>query len=164
MWDHIKLAKVSHQFRFNRLNLEKVYRLMELLKRLNHDKELKDMYVLKGGTAINLCLYDFPRLSVDIDMNYHNDCSRDEMIENRKKNSKIINIIARQYDYTVSDKSRYSHILDSFVLNYTNADGRPDHIKLEINYINRMMIFDPEQYNVHSDIFGSIRVLALNKI
>ncbi len=164
MWDNIELAKASESFRFNKSNLEKVHRLMELLKILNNDKELKDMYVLKGGTAINLCLYDFPRLSVDIDMNYNRDCTRDEMLKNREKNNKIINIIARQNNYIVSDKSRYSHILDSFVLNYTNLDGRPDNIKLEMNYINRIMIFDPVKYEINSDIFGYIQVLALNKI
>ena len=47
--------------------LEKVYRLTELLKEIT-STELKNILVLKGGTAINFIHLDLPRLSVDIDM------------------------------------------------------------------------------------------------
>ncbi len=64
------LTNIAQYNRFNRDTLEKVLRLSELLKLFNENEEFKGKYVLKGGTAINLCLFDFPRLSVDIDMNF----------------------------------------------------------------------------------------------
>ena len=39
--------------------------------------------VLKGGTALNLFLFDLPRLSVDIDVNYIGSADRDVMLEER---------------------------------------------------------------------------------
>lgn len=84
------LTQTAQTNRFNRDTLEKVLRLSEILKVFNQDKDLKDNYVLKGGTAINLCLFDFPRLSVDIDMNFNVHSSKEEMLEMRNKHRKII--------------------------------------------------------------------------
>ena len=38
-------------------------------------------FALKGGTAINLFLRDFPRLSVDADLAYLGDESREEALQ-----------------------------------------------------------------------------------
>ncbi len=56
---------------FNQESLEKVLRLSDILDIFNTDSVLKDKYVLKGGTAINLCVFDFPRLSVGIKKKHH---------------------------------------------------------------------------------------------
>ena len=50
--------------------LEKVMQLLNLLEKFQSHPVLKDRIALKGGTAINLFLFDVPRLSVDIDLNY----------------------------------------------------------------------------------------------
>lgn len=38
-------------------------------------------FALKGGTAINLFVHDFPRLSVDADLTYLGDESREEALK-----------------------------------------------------------------------------------
>ena len=50
--------------------IEKVLHLLNLLDKLNRHPMLKGKWVLKGGTALNLFVFDLPRLSVDIDLNY----------------------------------------------------------------------------------------------
>ena len=50
--------------------LEKVIRLVELLDGLRSHPFLKKRVVLKGGTALNLLVFQIPRLSYDIDLNY----------------------------------------------------------------------------------------------
>lgn len=50
--------------------LEKAIRLMELLEALRSHPYLKTRVALKGGTALNLFVFDVPRLSVDVDLNY----------------------------------------------------------------------------------------------
>ncbi len=40
---------------------------------------------LKGGTAINLTVFDLPRLSVDIDLDYCGDESREVMLRRRNE-------------------------------------------------------------------------------
>lgn len=47
--------------------LEKAVRLLELLEALSHHPFLKDRIALKGGTALNLFVFDTPRLSVDLE-------------------------------------------------------------------------------------------------
>ncbi len=55
---------------FQKDPFEKVIRLTELLESLRSHPFLKPRIALKGGTALNLFVFDVPRLSVDIDLNY----------------------------------------------------------------------------------------------
>lgn len=48
--------------------LEKIIRLIELLNEIFDNTYLKTRLALKGGTALNLFYFNFPRLSVDIDL------------------------------------------------------------------------------------------------
>jgi hypothetical protein len=50
--------------------LEKVFQLLNLLTHLFSHPFLKERLALKGGTALNLFIFNVPRLSVDIDLNY----------------------------------------------------------------------------------------------
>ena len=52
---------------FIRDNLEKVMRLVEILNYFHDSPLLSKSLVLKGGTAINLTVFQLPRLSVDIE-------------------------------------------------------------------------------------------------
>lgn len=159
-----ELTEIAQLNKFNRDKLEKVLRLSELLKLFNENEELKGKYVLKGGTAINLCLFDFPRLSVDIDLNFNSNCSKEEMLEMRELHKKIINAFISLDGYTIDSKSRFTYSLDSFLLKYTNAAGNRDNIKIEINYSNRIQILEPINYKLNSKLIDNKSILALNKI
>ena len=50
--------------------LEKVFYLMHLLEAFSKNDYLKNRFVLKGGTALNLFHFNYPCLSIDIDINY----------------------------------------------------------------------------------------------
>ena len=65
--------------------VEKVLHLLNLLNALNSHPFLKGKWVLKGGTALNLFVFDLPRLSVDIDLNYIGALGRKEMMTDRPK-------------------------------------------------------------------------------
>jgi hypothetical protein len=65
--------------------LEKVIHLLNLLEGFNSHPFLKGRLALKGGTALNLFLFDVPRLSVDIDLNYIGAADRDTMMAERLK-------------------------------------------------------------------------------
>ncbi|MBL8292089.1 MAG: nucleotidyl transferase AbiEii/AbiGii toxin family protein [Bryobacterales bacterium] len=65
--------------------LEKVAHLLHLLGTIQTHPFLRDKLALKGGTALNLFLFDVPRLSVDIDLNYVGAGPRDEMMAERPK-------------------------------------------------------------------------------
>lgn len=137
MLEKRELEKLAIELNFHRDTLEKVLRLIDILKKLNSDSFLKDKLALKGGTAINLTMLDLPRLSVDIDLDYATNNTRDEMIADKEK----INVIIKRYmqadNYILSDKSKDTYSLTSFVFNYINAGGMRDNIKIEINYSMR---------------------------
>ena len=158
------LTNIAQYNKFNRDTLEKVFRLSELLKLFNENEELKGKYVLKGGTAINLCLFDFPRLSVDIDMNFNSNSSKEEMLEMRELHRKLINAFVALDGYTIDPKSRFIFALDSYFLKYTNAAGSRDNIKIELNYSNRIQILEPVNYKLSSKIINNESILALNKV
>ena len=63
--------------------LEKVFHLIGLLNGFNGHPFLKDRVALKGGTAVNLFIFDLPRLSVDIDLNYVGAPDKDTMLSER---------------------------------------------------------------------------------
>lgn len=158
------LNKLAKKNSFNRDTLEKVLRLSEMLKVFNEHDELKGKYILKGGTAINLCLFDFPRLSVDIDMNFNLKCTREEMLEMRELHRNIIKSTVAQEGYTVDPKSRFTFTLDSYLLKYTNAIGSSDNIKVELNYSNRIQILEAVYYKISSTIVDNEKILGLNKV
>ncbi len=65
-----KLTAQAKETGFRPDVLEKVVHLLGLLEILGNHPFLKEKLVLKGGTALNLFVFNVPRLSVDIDLNY----------------------------------------------------------------------------------------------
>lgn len=89
-YDLVYLSQKAEEIGFVRDTLEKVYRLADILKFLNTVSLLRDSLALKGGTAINLTIFNLPRLSVDIDLDYVVTNSKEDMLENRERINAII--------------------------------------------------------------------------
>lgn len=98
---------------------------------------------MKGGTAINLTVFDLPRLSVDTNLNFAQNFSRDDMMNTRERIREDIKIYMSTQGYAISPRSKAYHSLDSFVFTYMNLGGMNDNIKIEINYSLRAHIFEP---------------------
>jgi len=144
-YDRSKLAQWARELGFVRDTLEKVLRLSDVLMYINADPLLSKALALKGGTAINMTVFDLPRLSVDIDLDYMHNNSKEEMFSERKKISEDLMRYIHKSGYELSDKSKFSHSLDSYIFSYTNVAGTRDNIKLEINYSLRSHVLSPEQ-------------------
>lgn len=112
-------------------------RLVDVLTFMESDSLLSNSLALKGGTAINLTIFDLPRLSVDIDMDFSKNISRDEMLLEREQINSHISKYMIASGYSLSPKSKQYHALDSFVYEYFNAGGMKDNLKIEINYMLR---------------------------
>ena len=145
MFEYTKseLAEKANELNFVRDTLEKVLRLSEILNYLNTNPLTKEYLVLKGGTAINLTVFNLPRLSVDIDLDFAQNLSRDDMMSTREHIREDIKIYMSTQGYAISPRSKAYHSLDSFVFTYTNLGGMNDNIKIEINYSLRAHIFEP---------------------
>ena len=84
-FDRISLGRQSKELGFVRDTFEKVCRLADVLSFMESDALLSGSLALKGGTAINLTIFDLPRLSVDIDMDFSKNVSREIMLLERER-------------------------------------------------------------------------------
>jgi len=96
-----KLAAEAGATGFRPDVLEKVAHLLGLLDALRSHPFLKEKLVLKGGTALNLFIFDVPRLSVDIDLNYVGAEDRDGMLAERPKVEQAVQAVFAREGFTV---------------------------------------------------------------
>ena len=157
------LERKAKYMGFIRDTLEKVLRLADILEYFNTNPLLSETLALKGGTAINLTIFNLPRLSVDIDLDYLKTDSRDDMLKNREKINSVIDRFMASQGYNKSPKSKTPYSLDSWVYKYTNTGGNLDNIKIEINYSLRSHILCAEERSIITEYFSSnykIKTLA----
>lgn len=160
IYDRMVLGRKAKELGFNRDVYEKVCRLVDILRFFENDSLLSHILALKGGTALNLTIFDVPRLSVDIDLDYSEGVSKEEMIRSRSLITERISKYMDANGYVISRKSKTHYALDSFVYEYVNAGGMKDNIKIEINYMNRCHIFPCERRAV-ADGFSDTPVTVL---
>ncbi len=155
---------IANEQGFIRDNLEKVMRLVEILHYFHHSPLLSKSLVLKGGTAINLTVFQLPRLSVDIDLDFTVDCDRELMLSIRKEvNDEILRYMESE-GYHLAPGSKNPHTLDSWVFHYTNAAGNNDGIKIEINYSDRCHILPAIDAHVSIPFLNDVKVRSLSPI
>ena len=148
-FDRIELGRKAKELGFVRDTFEKVCRLVDVLSFMEQDEHLRDSLALKGGTAINLTIFELPRLSVDIDLDYSRDLPRADMLNDRSVLTDHVKKHMAANGYVLSDRSKQYHALDSFVFAYPNSGGVQDNIKIEINYMLRSHILEPNRCIVH---------------
>lgn len=164
-FDRMALGRQAKELGFVRDTFEKVCRLTDVLKFFEGDDMLSEYLALKGGTAINLTILDLPRLSVDIDLDFRADMSREEMLEVRKTLTSRIGKYMEAGGYRLSPKSKNHHALDSFVYEYGNAGGMKDNLKIEINYMLRCHVLPVVRRKVYLPwMAGEFTVLSVDPI
>jgi predicted nucleotidyltransferase component of viral defense system len=84
------IGELAAYTRFPGENLEKVFRLRELLNEFHKHTHLRGTLALKGGTALNFFYLNLTRLSVDIDLNYIGHVDRDSTLRDRPEIVKAI--------------------------------------------------------------------------
>lgn len=158
------LERIAKESGFIRDNLEKVIRLNDILIYFNTNPILAENLVLKGGTAINLTVFDMPRLSVDIDLDLNKECSKDEMFTIREAiNKEILDYMFTQ-GYALSPNTKNPHSLDSWAFYYQNAGGNKDNIKIEINYSMRHHIYPVSITQTKVEFLPSNEIRTLSPI
>ena len=163
IYNKVEIGRVAQQHGFVRDTFEKVLRLREILHYLNEEEYLREHLLLKGGTAINLTVFNLPRLSVDIDMDYTPNDTKEDMLKAREKITTLIKDYMEGEGYQLSKGSRFTHSLDAFYYQYQNAGGNRDMIKIEVNYSLRAHILEPVHRRILPKVFDddmTIRMVA----
>ena len=162
--DKTELGRKAAELGFNRDSYEKMIRLTEVLQFINTNKELNPLLALKGRTAINLTVFNLPRLSVDIDLNFSENLTRDDTMEKRNYLNELIGRYMKDEGYTIKEEaSKRTHALYSFVFSYKNAGGNRDNVKVETNYMLRCHVLSVIDCMTNaSDAFLPFRVRTLS--
>ena len=122
--------------------LEKVAHLLELLDGFNRHPYMKGRLALKGGTALNLFVFDAPRLSIDIDVNYVGQLDREAMLAERPEVERALEAVCGRADIAV-ERAPGSHAGGKWRLRYESAEGQIASLELDINYMLRAPLWNP---------------------
>lgn len=140
-----ELESFADQSGFLKNSLEKMLRLIDILSILGKNPVTKDAFVLKGGSALNLFILDFPRISIDVDLNYIGSLSKATMLRDRKS---IFTEVQKLFhsDYEI-EIAKDVHALTQITFKYETMSGSTDMLRLEINYLKRAPILNPKLLN-----------------
>lgn len=146
--------------------LEKVIHLVNLLEGFRSHPFLKGRLALKGGTALNLFVFDMPRLSIDIDLNYIGAIGRETMLAERPKVEQAIQAVCAREGFALQ-RLPDDHAGGKWVLRYESALGQGGNLELDLNFMFRIPLWDIA--NQDSRVVGSyqareIPVLDLHEL
>lgn len=120
--------------------LEKVIYLIHLLNQFSQESSLKNKLVLKGGTALNLFHFNYPRLSVDIDINYIGSENRDIMLQEKSQIESSIENIALDLEMSPQRKPS-EHAGGKWAIRYKSAIQGQGIIEVDLNYLDRVPLW-----------------------
>jgi len=155
MLTEAELAREAAETRFQMDPLEKVILLLELLESLRSHPFLKPRIALKGGTALNLFVFDAPRLSVDIDLNYVGTSDLETMLSDRPKVEQALEAVCGRLGIQVR-RIPSDHAGGKWRLSYTGVSGRPGTLELDVNFMLRTPLWPHAA--IDSRPVGSFRV------
>ncbi|MEO6326154.1 MAG: nucleotidyl transferase AbiEii/AbiGii toxin family protein [Thermoanaerobaculia bacterium] len=131
-----ELQRMASTTGFQSGPLEKVLRLMELLEAIVAHPYLRDRVALKGGTALNLFLFDVPRLSVDIDLNYVGASDLATMRVERPLLEQAIEAVCGRLDLSVRRAPR-EHAGGKWRFSYAAVAGGTGTLELDVTFMLR---------------------------
>ena len=120
--------------------LEKAVHLLGLLDAIRTHPFLKGKLALKGGTALNLFVFEVPRLSVDIDLNYVGVETREAMLEERPRLEEAMQAVFSREDFGIR-RLPEEHAGGKWSLRYSAASGQSGRIDVDINYMYRVPLW-----------------------
>jgi hypothetical protein len=135
-----KLLSEAESSGFRAEILEKVILLLNLLKGFRDHPFLKDRLALKGGTALNLFIFDLPRLSVDIDLNYIGAFELEAMRAERPKIEEAIRAVCAREEFTVRNFPQ-EHAGGKWSLRYESALGQGGNLEVDVNFMFRVPLW-----------------------
>jgi predicted nucleotidyltransferase component of viral defense system len=141
--------------------LEKVIHLLNLLEGFNRHPFLKGRLALKGGTALNLFLFDVPRLSVDIDLNYIGAADRDMMMAERPKVEQAIQAVCSREGMNIT-RVPTDHAGGKWRLRYESALGVGGNLEVDLNFMFRVPLWAVTSRNATVGSYSATQIPVLD--
>jgi predicted nucleotidyltransferase component of viral defense system len=139
------LIKEANKTGFRPEILEKVWQLMNVLEGINAHPYLQERLVLKGGTALNLFIFDLPRLSVDIDLNYVGMQSREGMLNERPLVEKALEAVFQRENLMIR-RIPDKHAGGKWQLKYQSVLGNQGNLEVDLNFMFRIPLWDIQKF------------------
>lgn len=133
---------------FDERVVEKVLHLVHLLNTLNSHPSLREKWVLKGGTALNLFVLPHPRLSVDIDLNYIGVLERENMLADRPKIEQAAQAVFSREGFTIR-RVPSEHAGGKWRLSYSSFTGQPANLDVDFNFMYRLPLWKIHHADSH---------------
>lgn len=116
---------------------EKVHRLLGVLRELQAVGETRNRFTLKGGTALNVFLSGgVPRLSIDLDLMVTGFPGASANSAELKRVVRVLESLSTGLGY--STNRTLTEAACTLKLGYKNHLGSADHIKLDLDFLNRI--------------------------
>ena len=161
-----KLQAESRTTGFRAEVLEKVFQLLNLLELFHSHPFLKDRLALKGGTALNLFLFDLPRLSLDVDLNYIGAVEREKMEEERPRVEQAIRAVCAREGFNIV-RLPGEHAGGKWQLRYASALTEGGNLELDLNFMFRVPLWpvvERDSNKIGSRQAKAIPVLDLHEL
>ncbi len=129
--------------------LEKAAHLLGLINALHYHPFLKGKFALKGGTALNFFIFDIPRLSVDIDLNYVGAEKCSAMLAERPGIEKAVQAVFEREGFTVR-RMPEDHAGGKWLIRYQSAFGQTGNLEVDINFMFRVPLWPVKKCDSHS--------------
>jgi hypothetical protein len=145
---------------------EKVVHLFSLLQGVCNHPYLKSRLVLKCGTALNLFIFNIPRLSVDIDLNYIGIPDKEIMLTERPKMDSAIRAVCNREGFVVRH-SPTEHAGGKWLLRYSSAFGHEGNLTLDVNFMFRIPLWPTtlsKSHQIGSYMAEQIPILDVHEI
>lgn len=156
-----KLTRESQTTGFRPEVLEKVIHLLNLLEGFNRHPFLKGRLALKGGTALNLFLFDVPRLSVDIDLNYISAVDRDTMMAERPKVEQAVQAVCSREGMSVA-RVPTDHAGGKWRLRYDSTLGEGGNLEVDLNFMFRVPLWPITLRNAKVGSYSATHIPVLD--
>jgi predicted nucleotidyltransferase component of viral defense system len=161
-----KLQAEAEATGFRPDTLEKVLHLLVLLDGFRSHPFLKGRLALKGGTALNLFVFDLPRLSIDIDLNYIGAADRDTMLGERPKIEQAVQAVCSREEMAIT-RLPTDHAGGKWRLRYESASGGGGTLEVDINFMFRVPLWPVrflDSRRVGSSAVAKIPVLDIHEL
>jgi predicted nucleotidyltransferase component of viral defense system len=139
-----QLQRAAGEAGFPIESYEKARTLVRVLEGVRGHPFLGPRLALKGGTALNLFVFDLPRLSIDIDLNYVGAVDRDEMLAERPRVEQALRQVAERAGLSVR-RVPAEHAGGKWRLTYTTALGRPGSLEVDVNFMLRTPLWPAQR-------------------
>ena len=143
-----EIKPIADKTGFNIYVVEKVVHLLNLLNMINSHPVLKGKLALKGGTALNLFIFDMPRLSIDIDLNYIGALDLQEMTTDRPKIDQALTAVFQREGFIIK-REPVEHAGGKWRLNYRSCMGESANLEVDLNYMFRQPLWDVTSKDSH---------------